>query len=87
MNENGDFTIDTTPQYDTSLKGNSAEGNAATVSVAMNGFGKYADFARPAEHQVQDSAPGAFIQGGNPGNSVSAGKPFGGNKEFNPTEK
>ena len=80
-----DYTIDKIPDFPANLKGNSAEGNV--LQTPMQGFGKYADFSRPGEHENSQDALGAFIQGNNPANSTAAGKEMSANEVFNPTEK
>jgi hypothetical protein len=80
----GDYSVDTVPSFPSELKGNSAEGNY--VEGPMKGYGLHAAFERP-DHSNTTDALGAFIQGGNSGNTVAAGKPMSDNESFNPTEK
>lgn len=79
-----DYSVDSIPTFPDEIQGNSAEG--FIVEQGMQGYGKYADFARPGERENTVDAPGAFIQGNNPANQVAAGKEMSGNTSFNPDE-
>lgn len=79
-----DYKMDTIPSFPNELKGNSAEG--FVMDQAMAGYGAYAAPGRP-DHANHNTAPGAFIQGGNPANTAAAGKPMSANDAFMSTEK
>ncbi len=82
-NGKNDYTTDSLPSFDMSLKGNSAEGNI--YAPAMAGYGGTAAPGRNVGPTGND-APGAFIKGNNKGNDVAAGSEMSGNASFNPGE-